>query len=240
MAQEFVTQEQLKAFGTELENLVKQSIENEEVEYSKVVKEFVESKIADLEASLTNNPEWLKVKRNIQAIVEVFDSDKNGELTPAEILTKIGEIKGQVNTLADKLSEVEKRIDDINGKLGSVTTEITNAKDKIKEVENKIKETVSAGTNDIITEMTEVIKETYNKIVSNTEDRMAKVRSIFGLAYVEVSKDTKSNEAKAEDKTNEVKDKAAEQKDKTTQQKDKTTTTKQTKSVKNTGDGATL
>ena len=226
MAQEFVTQDQLKSFGTELENLVKQSIENEEVEYSKVVKEFVENKIADLEVSLTNNPEWLKVKRNIQAIVEVFDSDKNGELTPAEILSKIGEIKGQVNTLADKLSEVEKRIDDINGKLGSVTTEITNAKDKIKEVENNVKEIISAGTNDIITGMTEVIKKTYDKIASETEKRIEKVRSIFGLAYAEVSKDTKTNEAKAEDKANE----AAKE----------TKSTKQTKSVKNTGDGATL
>ena len=70
----YVTDEELQQFSEELTKYVTDSITNEELAYSGVVKEYVESKTSELELKLVNNPEWLKVKANIEELVKIFET----------------------------------------------------------------------------------------------------------------------------------------------------------------------
>jgi hypothetical protein len=48
----YVTEEELNTFSEELTQYVQKSIENEELSFAEVVKEFVENKLSDLEIKL--------------------------------------------------------------------------------------------------------------------------------------------------------------------------------------------
>ena len=72
---DYVTKKQLEKFTQDLENYVVQTLQNEEIEYSKVIKEYKESKLSDLESSIINSEDWAKVKATVDALLQVFDSD---------------------------------------------------------------------------------------------------------------------------------------------------------------------
>ena len=86
MATTYVTEEELNAFSKELTQYVQNSIETEEVSFAKVVKEYVEGKLTDLETKLVNNPDWLQAKANIEELVKIFDANEDGSLSPEEVL----------------------------------------------------------------------------------------------------------------------------------------------------------
>jgi len=141
-------------FKTQLVNLVNGLLQTEEVQYSEVVKAYVEGQLQALENKLVNNEKWVEVQKNIDALLKVFDSDNNGELTPAEVLAKFGELKSSIDkntadiaTLAQKL---EDNVKDLTAKVAANTEAISNVKDQItklsQDVDNKVAEVKQAAT----------------------------------------------------------------------------------------------
>jgi len=128
---DYVTKKQLEKFTQDLENYVVQTLQNEEIEYSKVIKEYIESKLSDLESSIINSEDWAKVKATVDALLQVFDSDTDGSLTPEEVLSKIGELKASINAIADRVTTLEGKVDNINTTIGGIQTDVSGLKDSV-------------------------------------------------------------------------------------------------------------
>ena len=214
----YITSEELKKFAADLENYVKTSLENEEVAFAGVVKEYVEAQLAALENKLVNSDKWEQVKTAVESLIEVFDANEDGQLTAQEILTKIGEITGQINALADRLSTLEKKVDDsvsnLQGQISSNATEIANLKTTAQNLDKKIEDTkaeieseinsvvdtkVSAAKEEVSTAMVDAFKgiedamtAAYQAAQNTIQDRMAKVRAVFGLEVTTSTTDNSS------------------------------------------------
>ena len=141
----YVTEDELTKFATDLETYVQTAIKNDDVAFAGVVKEYVEGRLSDLETSIVNNEDWLKAKASIDALLQVFDENKDGTLSPEEVLAKIGEIKGQITAVADRVTAVEGKIDTINGSIGSVQTDIAGVKKTIEDNQAEIEAKLGAS-----------------------------------------------------------------------------------------------
>jgi len=151
-------------FKTQLVNLINGLMETEEVQYSNVVKQYVEGQLDSLENKLLNNDQWAKVKANIDAILKVFDKNTDGSLTPEEILSKLGEIKAGVdkNTsdVASVAQKLEDNIKDLTAKVAANSEAISNVKTQVTtldaKIDSKIKEAQDAANTAITAVKTEL------------------------------------------------------------------------------------
>ena len=214
MAQEYVTADKLQQFATDLEKFVKQTITNEEVEFAKVVKEYVDEKITNLEASIANSEDWKKIKSTIDALVQVFDENADGSLTPEEVLSKIGELKGAIDALASRVDTVESDIKDIKTDIGSIQTDIETVKSTIdtvksdieKEIEDNVtavKAEVQSNVAGLFDEMSKAITGAFENTANDICERMNAIRkNIFGLTEVDCSAgDTTSTDTSSDGAT---------------------------------------
>ena len=203
----YVTTDVLNKFATDLENYVQDAIQKDDVEFAGVIKEYVEGRLSDLEKSLVNSKDWIEVKSTIDALLKVFDTNKDGTLSPAEILAKIGEIKGSIDAVAGRVSKVEGNVDNINKTIGGIQSDITGVKtqvEKVKaEIESKLGESVtdleknvSGNVSEIVDEFTKAVTGAFVKVTENVTVRMEAVRAKFGLP---VKEPVKSAQPKVEE-----------------------------------------
>jgi len=237
----YVTPEQLKKFGTDLENLVKVAIQKDDVEFAKVIKEYVEGKLKELENSIVNSPEWTKVKSSIDALIKVFDDSKDGTLKPADILSKIGEMKGAIDSVADRLAKAESKIDTINTTIGSIQTDVAGVKTEVANVkttiENEINTSIQklngeigADIENIFESLTSAIIDAFEDVSKNVCVRMNEVRNVFNLVPEKCGEDGQASTANKQNSGNTT----------NKQSSAGTTNTASKPSSNNSGDGATL
>jgi len=200
MAQDFVTADALQKFATDLEKFVKQAITNEEIEFSKVVKEYIDEKLTNLEASIVNSEDWKKIKSTIDALIQVFDANSDGTLTPEEVLTKIGELKGAIDAVAKRVDTIESDVKDIKTNIGAIQTDINNVKSTIDTVKSDIEKEIGDSVTAVKSEVQENVAELFDEVskaitgaFENTAadicERMNAIRkNIFGLPEVDCSK----------------------------------------------------
>ena len=152
-------------FKTQLVSLVNGLMETEEVQYSDVVKEFVEGQINDLQNKLLNNEKWVDTQKNIDALLKVFDANKNGVLSPAEILSKFGALKADLDSntanIKDVSAKLESNVKDLTAQIAAHEEAIKGVKDNVaklsQDVENKVTEAKKAAadlTTAVKTELT--------------------------------------------------------------------------------------
>ena len=152
-------------FKTQLVSLVNGLMETEEVQYSDVVKEFVEGQINDLQNKLLNNEKWVDTQKSIDALLKVFDANKNGVLSPAEILSKFGALKADLDSntanIKDVSAKLESNVKDLTAQIAAHEEAIKGVKDNIvklsQDVENKVTEAKKAAadlTTAVKTELT--------------------------------------------------------------------------------------
>jgi predicted nucleic acid-binding Zn-ribbon protein len=176
---DYITQEQLDKFTADLEKYVVDTMANEEIEFAGAIKKYVETKLAELESSIVNSEEWDKVKGTINALVQVFDSDESGTLTPEEVLGKIGELKATIDGVADRVTNVETSVGDINKTIGGIQTDITNVKDSIaantqaiadakSALETEIEDSVTAAKTELGQTVDTKIADLDQKVSDNT------------------------------------------------------------------------
>jgi ParB-like chromosome segregation protein Spo0J len=159
----YVTEEELKQFSDELTKYVTESISNEEVAYSGVVKEYVESKVSELELKLVNNPEWLKVKANIEELVKIFDADEDGKVSPEEVLAKLGEFNAKIANVDDKVNKLSEKVDSAVTGLTSIAS--TNTAD----IKN-LKESTEKSVADLNTKVEDLTKEVAEKATGDLDE----------------------------------------------------------------------
>ena len=159
----YVTEEELKQFSDELTKYVTESISNEEVAYSGVVKEYVESKVSELELKLVNNPEWLKVKANIEELVKIFDADEDGKVSPEEVLAKLGEFNAKIANVDDKVNKLSEKVDSAVTGLTSIAS--TNTAD----IKN-LKESTEKSVADLNTKVEDLSKEVAEKATGDLDE----------------------------------------------------------------------
>jgi len=213
-------------FKTQLVDLVNGLMETEEVQYSDVVKQYVEGQLDSLENKLLNNDQWVKVKANIDAILKVFDENADGSLTPEEILSKLGEIKAGVDKNAADIASVSQKLEDnvkdltakvaangeaVNAVKAQVTTLDAKIEAKVKEAQDAANtvvtavktelggkvDTVEGKVTQVETKVSDVeaiangtvtavkgIAEAFDEAAKKIDDRLAKVKAVFGLVDV--------------------------------------------------------
>jgi len=214
----YVTDEELQQFSEELTKYVTDSITNEELAYSGVVKEYVESKTSELELKLVNNPEWLKVKANIEELVKIFDADQDGKVSPEEVLAKIGEFNAKINGVDDKVNKLTEKVDSAVTGLTSIastnTADIKNLKENTEKsvadlntkVENLSKE-VAEKTNGNLDEVKKEIDEKIETEISALDTKAAKeVSNVFQAIREAMKAGYEAAEAKLNERMNGVRD----------------------------------
>jgi predicted nucleic acid-binding Zn-ribbon protein len=181
---DYVTSEQLQKFATDLENYVQTTIQNDDVEFAKVIKEYVEGRLADLESSIVNSDEWVKIKDTIDALLQVFDENKDGSLTPEEILAKIGELKASIDALSDRVTNVEGKIDTINTTIGSIQSDVESVKQNLTNtktaLESEIANTKTALESEIADTKTALESEIADNINALDQKVAGNVSEICG------------------------------------------------------------
>jgi predicted nucleic acid-binding Zn-ribbon protein len=166
----YVTEEELREFADQVHECVLNTIASEEVAYTELVKEFVDSKVVELENKLVNNEDWVKAKKTIDALLAVFDENTDGSLSAEELLTKIGEFKANIDALSAKINEVESKIDsglsDLNAKIAVNEASIKDVSTKVDEALTNYNETVEkvTGLEDSITDINTRIDDVESRI----------------------------------------------------------------------------
>jgi len=133
-------------FKAQLTALANDLMAKEEVQYSNVVKEYVEGQTSALENKLLNNAKWTEVKANIDAILAVFDENKDGSLKPEEILSKFGEIKAKTDantaSIAAVSDKLESNVKDLTANISAVSTKVDGVKASLTDLETKFNKQV--------------------------------------------------------------------------------------------------
>jgi len=175
-------------FKTQLVDLINGLIETEEVQYSEVVKQYVENQLNALESKLLNNEQWVKVKENIDAILKVFDKNADGTLTPEEILAKLGEIKAGVDKnatdIASLAQKLENNVKDLTAKVAAneqavkaVKDQVTSLDAKIEAKAKEVQDAANTAVNAVKTELGGKVDTVQGK-VTQVETKLNDVESV--------------------------------------------------------------
>jgi len=179
-----------KKFKNQLVDLVNGLLQTEEVQYSQIVKAYVEGQLEALENKLLNNEKWAEVQKNIDALLKVFDSDANGELTPAEVLAKFGELKNSVdkNTadIAALAQKLEDNVKDLTAKVAANTEAISNVKEQVtklaQDVDNKVAEVKQEAT-----DLVNAVKTELNGKIDTVSGQVTQVSTKVDTVDVKVT-----------------------------------------------------
>jgi len=186
----YVTEDELKAFAEQVHACVLNTIATEETSYTELVKEFVESKVTELENKLVNNEDWLKAKETIDSLLAVFDENTDGSLSAEELLTKIGEFKANVDALSAKIADVESKIDaglsDLNAKIAVNESTIDEVTSKVDEALNNYNDTV---------EKVATIEGSITDVNARIDDVESKIEAVAQAAADGVSEELESTVA---------------------------------------------
>lgn len=160
-------------FKNQLVSLINGAMETEEVQYSDVVKEYVEGQVNSLQNKLLNNEKWIEVQKNIDALLKVFDKDANGEITPAEVLAKFGELKNNIDKNAGDIANVAQKLED---NVKDLTAKTAANAEAIKGV----KETVTALQTDVQNKIAEAKKASSDLVTAAKTELNGKVDTVSG------------------------------------------------------------
>ena len=174
------------AFKAQLTDLLNGLMEKEEVQYSSIVKEFVDGQIADLENKLVNNEKWTEIQKNIDALLDVFDANEDSELSPAEVLAKFGEVKNATTTNANAIANVSARLEENVKTLTASISKVSAKVDAVSENLNKTaadfgnkleaaKKDIAANTNAIKTQLSTEIDGVKGNVTKIEADLTAKI-----------------------------------------------------------------
>jgi uncharacterized coiled-coil protein SlyX len=175
-------------FKTQLVNLLDDLLATEEVQYSEIVKEYVEKQLNSLESKLLNNDQWEKVKENVEALLKVFDSNADGTLTPEEVLAKLAEIKAAADNntkaVADIASKLEANVKELTEKIATNAANIDNLKTQVAQLQSDVDAKVQEAK-DTAAELVDGVKselggkiETVNGVVTQVQTKVVKIETV--------------------------------------------------------------
>jgi len=179
-------------FKAKLTSMLNDLMGKEEVQFSSVVKEFVDGQISDLENKLVNNTKWVEAQKNINALLEVFDANKDGELSPAEVLSKFGEIKNSTVTnatsIANVSSKLEENVKNITASVATVEAKVEGVKADLTKTTADFSDKIAQAKTDIATN-TEAIKTQLTGSIDDVKGNVTKVEADLTSKIAEAKKD---------------------------------------------------